>query len=323
MSLLRWLLPWDFSVTVLTCCLTFVLLYARGVHRSRQSGTAAPARWRQSLFYLGMLLIYIPLQTRYDYFAQHMFWMHRLQHFLLHDFASLMVALAFPWPVLGAGLPSRWHAPLRRLWQSAPLRATYAILTQPLIAFTLFVGLIYLWLWPSVHFRAMLSLREYKCMNWSVAVDGLLFWSLILDPRSKAEGAAMHLGPRIFLALLTMVPETIIGAYLSLHQGVVYTVYAVCGRLWPVDAVTDQQLGGLIVWIPASMMCSFAALIVLRRWMYHDELVRSRGRVVATVAGGAATRPFPAVARTAAALPAAAAAVTGTALDLPALAGEP
>ncbi|HEY7976209.1 MAG TPA: cytochrome c oxidase assembly protein, partial [Ktedonobacterales bacterium] len=277
MTLLHWLAPWDFSVTVLTFCLGGVLLYARGLAALGRAGSTAPARWRQGTFYLGMLLIYLPLQTRYDYLAQHMFWMHRLQHFLLHDFASLLVALAWPWPVFGAGLPSAWRATLRRCWQSAPLRALYAFVTQPLIAFTLFVGLIYLWLWPSVHFRAMLSLSEYKAMNWSVALDGLLFWSLILDPRARQEGAAMYLGPRIFLALLTMVPETVLGAYLSLHQSVVYTVYDVCGRLWPVDAVTDQQLGGLIVWIPASMMCSFAALVVLRRWMHHDARVRGRG----------------------------------------------
>ena len=313
MTLLRWLLPWDFSLTVVSCCLAFVLLYARGVHLRRQRGAAVPARWRQAVFYIGMLLIYIPLQTRYDYYAQHMFWMHRLQHFLLHDFASLLVALACPWPMLGAGLPAAWHARLLRVWHSPPVRALYALVTQPLIAFTLFVGLIYLWLWPSVHFRAMLSLDEYKCMNWSVAVDGLLFWSLILDPRAKAEGAAMHLGPRIFLALLTMVPETIIGAYLSLHSSIVYTVYAICGRLWPVDAVTDQQLGGLIVWIPASMMCSFAALVVLRRWMHYDERVRSRGRTVA------AARP--AVALPAVTPPALAAAAA--AMELPLLAGDP
>jgi putative membrane protein len=308
MMLLRWLLPWDFSVTVLTSCLAFVLLFARGASRLKQRDAAPPA-WRQGVFYLGVLLIYIPLQTRYDYLAQHMFWIHRLQHFLLHDFASLLIALAVPWPVLAEGLPTGWRAPLGRFWRCAPMRAVYAIVTQPLVAFTLFVGLIYLWLWPSVHFRAMLSLREYKCMNWSVALDGLLFWSLILDPRSKAEGAAMWLGPRIFLALLTMVPETIIGAYLSLHQSVVYTVYAVCGRLWPVDAVTDQQLGGLIVWIPASMMCSFAALIVLRRWMHNDERVRGPRSVAQSLRAGAVP-----IATVAAAVPT---------LELATLAGEP
>jgi len=290
---LTWLLPWDFSPTVLVCCGSLVLLFNRGVRLLAARGTAT-SRWRQFSFYLGMVLIYIPLQTRYDYYAQHMFWMHRLQHFLLHDFASFLVALAVPWPLLGAGLPAGLHAPLRRLWESRAVRSLYAVATQPLIAFVLFVGLIYLWLWPSVHFRAMLSLQEYKAMNWSVAVDGLLFWSLILDPRSREEGA---------LALLTMVPETIIGAYLSLHTGIVYTVYAVCGRLWPIDAITDQQLGGLIVWIPASMMCSAAALIVLRRWMYHDDRVRRLAARAAAVA-----RP--------------AAAAAAPALELPALAAE-
>lgn len=290
MNLLHWILPWDFSITVLVCCLSLVLLFARGTRSAVRRG-AAPSHWRRTSFYVGVLLLYIPLQTRYDYLAQHMFWMHRLQHFLLHDFASFLVALAAPWPVLGEGLPAAWRGPLRRLWHSPPVRSLYAVVTQPLIAFTLFVGLIYLWLWPSIHFRAMLSLREYKCMNWSVAVDGLLFWSLILDPRDKPEGAAMRFGPRIPLALLTMVPETIIGAYLSLHQGIVYTVYEVCGRLWPVDPVTDQQLGGLIVWIPASMMCSAAALIVLRRWMYQDERVRGPKAVAAAAAAAALELP--------------------------------
>ena len=81
----------------------------------------------------------------------------------------------------------------------------------------------------------------------------------------------MSLGARILMVLLVMVPETIIGAYLALSQHVVYSVYAICGRLWPIDPVVDQQIGGLIIWIPASMMCSLGALVVLRRWMYHDE----------------------------------------------------
>jgi putative membrane protein len=290
MPLLHWLLPWDFSITVLVCCLALVLLYSRGSRAAAARGQA-PTRWRRLTFYTGVLLVYLPLQTRYDYLAQHMFWMHRLQHFFLHDFASFLVALSWPWPMLGEGLPSSWRPHLRALWRTRPVRNLYAVVTQPLIAFTLFVGLIYLWLWPSVHFRAMLSLTEYKWMNWSVALDGLLFWSLIFDPRSKEEGAAMRLGTRIPLALLTMVPETIIGAYLSLHQGTVYTVYDICGRLWPVDAITDQQIGGLITWIPASMMCSAAALVVLRRWMYNDERLHQRRAAAGRPAAAAAALP--------------------------------
>jgi len=129
---LLWLLPWDFSVTVLVCCLSLVLLFARGTGSAARRG-AAPSRWRRTSFYVGVLLLYIPLQTRYDYLAQHMFWMHRLQHFLLHDFASFLVALAAPWPVLGEGLPAAWREPLRRLWRSPLVRGIYAVVTQPLI----------------------------------------------------------------------------------------------------------------------------------------------------------------------------------------------
>jgi putative membrane protein len=268
LSFWQWALPWDFSPTVLVCCLAALLLFMRGARQQAREG-APVARWRQLSFYTGLALLYVPLQTGYDYLAQHMFWMHRLQHFMLHDCASLLVALAAPWGLIARGLPVR-HAGSPGRWLREAGARTYRLLSAPLPAYVLFVGLIYLWLWPSIHFRAMLSLTEYKCMNWSVALDGLLFWSLILDPRSREQGARMAFGPRIFLALLTMIPETIIGAFLSLHTHTVYTVYDICGRLWSIDSVTDQQLGGLIIWIPASMMCSFAALVTLRRWMRED-----------------------------------------------------
>ncbi len=277
-DLLHWVLPWDFSPTVLICCGGCAWLFARGAALRRRAGTPIAA-WRHWAFYSGVALLYVPLQTRYDYLAQHMFWMHRLQHLLLHDMGSLLFALAVPWSLLAEGLPVRLRAVLFHPALRVPVSAVYRVLRRPSIAFVLFVGLTYFWLWPSIHFKAMLSLDEYKCMNWSVALDGLLFWSLILDPRSRREGAPIGLGGRIVLTLVAMVPETIIGAFLSLHLHTIYTVYDVCGRLWPVDPVTDQQIGGLITWIPASMMDTAAALLVLARWIHADERARGGARM--------------------------------------------
>jgi putative membrane protein len=270
---------------VLLTCTAAVVLFARG-GRGNVPIRLGAARARCAAFYGGIALLYIPLQTGYDYLAQHMFWMHRLQHLMLHDVGSFLVALAAPWRRIAAGVPAAWRPALRRILLAAPIRRTYDMLQRPAIAFGLFVGLIYLWLWPDIHFRAMLSLDEYKCMNWSVAVDGVLFWSLILDPRARDQGAPMSLGARILLALLVMVPETIIGAYLALSRHVIYNVYAVCGRMWPIDPVTDQQIGGLIIWIPASMMCSLGALVVLRRWTYHDERTHAAARAPVRAAVG-------------------------------------
>lgn len=269
MTALNWLLPWEFSPSVLLCCAVAAALFWRGTRNERHGGR--PVGWlRQVGFYLGIATLYVPLQTHYDYLAQHMFWIHRLQHLLLHHVGPVLIALAVPWGVMAAGLPPAWRTPLRRLWHSAPVRHAYGIVQQPVVAFVLFIGLIYFWLWPDVHFTAMLNATDYKIMNWSMALDGLLFWWLMLDPRTRADGAQMSVGARIPTVLLLMLPQILIGAYLSLTNEVIYSVYAVCGRLWPISPVTDQQIGGLLTWIPPSMMSVVTALVLLRRWMADD-----------------------------------------------------
>lgn len=277
---LSWLLPWEFSPTVLLCTVVAATLFWLGTRRLERTGQA-PGWARRISFYLGLIVLYVPLQTHYDYLAQHMFWIHRLQHLLLHHVGPMLVAIAVPWETMAAGLPGRARAPLRDLWRSRPVRITYGFVQQPVVASLLFVGLIYFWLWPDVHFVAMLNATDYKLMNWSMAVDGLLFWWLMLDPRTREEGAQMGLGARIPTVMLLIVPQILIGAYLSLHTQVIYDVYAVCGRLWPLSPVTDQQIGGLLTWIPPSMMSVVAAIILLRRWMVSDD---RRLRVGATAA---------------------------------------
>ena len=273
MNPLYWLLPWEFSPTVLLSCAAISTLFARGV-RFEQSIGRRIAWFRQLGFYTGITLLYAPLQTRFDYLAQHMFWIHRLQHLLLHHLGPFLIALSAPWSFISAGLPASIRIRLRGIWYSESVQRIYRFLQQPVVAFGLFIGLIGFWLWPSVHFTAMLSATDYRWMNWSMAVDGLLFWWLLLDPRPRDQGARLGFGARIPIVLLTIPPQIAIGAYLSLHRHIVYDVYAVCGRLWPMDAVTDQQTGGLITWIPASMMSVVAALILIRRWMYNDDRMR-------------------------------------------------
>ena len=87
----------------------------------------------------------------------------------------------------------------------------------------------------------------------------------------------MGFGARIPVVLAVVLPQILIGAYLSLHKGTIYDVYAVCGRLWPVEPMTDQEIGGLITWIPASMMSLAALLILWGRWLHNDALVYARG----------------------------------------------
>ncbi|MFG6178188.1 cytochrome c oxidase assembly protein [Halomonas sp. THAF12] len=252
-SLASWLAPWEFEPLWGLACLAASAVYLRGV---RRLGRRHPAvGWaRPTAFLAGLALVYLVSQTHYDYLSQYMFFPHRAQHLVLHHTAPFLMVLAFPGPVLAAGLPAGLEGP-RRL-----ARPLIDVLQQPLVAPLLFVGLIYFWLIPEVHFDAMLSRELYQLMNWSMLVDGVLFWWLVLTPSTR-----LGHGRRILLLLAVVPPQILLGAYLTFSSTVLFDVYEVCGRAWPLAPLVDQQLGGLITWIPATMMSVIGTLIVLRQ----------------------------------------------------------
>ena len=78
--------------------------FCRGLLRLAVRGPAAfVAQPLPSL--LGVVSIYAVLQTRIDYFALHMFFVHRAQHFVLHHLGAFLIALGASGPVLWAGMP--------------------------------------------------------------------------------------------------------------------------------------------------------------------------------------------------------------------------
>jgi len=214
-----------------------------------------------------------------------MFWVHRLQHLILHHVAPFLVMLAVPGETLALGLPAPLRERLLRplLW-SAPVRLGYRCVQQPLVASLLFVGLIYFWLIPSVHFDAMLSATRYRIMNWSMVLDGLLFWWLVVSPHRPGAGGLGY-GVRIGMLWGVMLPQLALGAYIALHGTVLYDVYAVCGRAWPLSPLVDQEVGGLLTWIPPGMMSAIGMLVVLRMWIHDDARRHPSARSAGALAG--------------------------------------
>lgn len=263
-DLLRWLIPWEPSPTVVICFALAAILYLRGTLHSPMT-----APWpRQLSFWLGLAVIYVGLHTHLDYYAEHEFFVHRLQHLGLHHLGPFLIALAYPGTTLRRGLPLRWRMRVfRPLLNRPPLRWVLNVLFNPLVAALLFFGLIWFWLWPAVHFDAMLDWRLYRVMNWSMALDGLLFWWLILDPRPRPP-ARLTPGVRVLVALAVMIPQILVGAYITFAHGDLYPIYALCGRAFgSISQSTDQYLGGLILWIPSSMMSVLGALLAFRHWL--------------------------------------------------------
>ena len=275
---LRYLLPWQFSPTIFIITAVTVTLYVRGL-RALRRGADPVGFWRAFTFFLGVALSYAMLQTYVDYLSAHMFWIHRFQHLILHHIGPVLIVLAAPDRVLRAGIPAGLRQGRIAAWIRRPIQLFFRFLQHPLIAPILFVGLIFFWLTPSIHFTAMIDTRRYDLMNWSMLADGLLFWWLMLAPRQAQGGAAIGYGTRLVILSLVTIPQLLLGAYITLHSTTLYDVYAVCGRAWTISPLDDQQIGGLLTWIPAAMMSLVGIITVLHHILRDPEAtaVRPRG----------------------------------------------
>ena len=265
-NFLNWFVPWYPSLPMALFLALGALLYLRGSLRRRT------AVWRQLLFWTGWILLWQALQTQWDYVAEHEFFIHMMQQATLHDLAPLLVMAAWPGPTWRAGLGVHW----RRRWLLpvlgvAPIRWLGAFLLNPWAATVLFGGLAVFWLIPSVHVGVMLNTGLYQLMNWTMTLDGLLFWWLVVDPRPSPP-AHMRPGLRIFLPVIGMLPLMLLGAVLALTSTDWYPIYTLCGRaVVGLSAMSDQHIGGLILWMPASAINVLAAMIALRHWIALSE----------------------------------------------------
>jgi hypothetical protein len=176
-ALLPFWMPWNFSLPEYLATALALVWFFRGLALS--PAVERPAVWRRIAFLLGVAVIYAVLQTRFEYWSQHMFFLHRIQHVVMHHLGPFLVALGAAGGTIRRGMPP-W---LWRIAESLPVAAATRVLQQPVLAAFLFVGLIYFWLIPPIHFRAMIDARLYAVMNWSMVLDGILFWWLVLDPR--------------------------------------------------------------------------------------------------------------------------------------------
>lgn len=266
-TLMKWIVPWEFSWVFLVCFVAVAVAYAAGTRRLR-----VPVL-RQAAFWTGMIIVYVSLHTYFDYFAEHEFFMHRIQQVLLHHLAPLLIIASYPGTVLRAGLPLACRAWLRRAGKSLAWRVVSGCVFHPAFVTLFFVALILVWLVPDMQTLAMLDWRIYRAMNWSMVLSGLSYWWIVLDHRPKPPGR-MSPGIRVLSPAITMTPQIVAGAIVTFSKTDLYPIFEICGRAFTMNVLTGQLIGGVIMWVPAAMIESAGGLLALRQWLRLSRLGR-------------------------------------------------
>jgi putative membrane protein len=250
--------PWLVWVLALSAA-----LYATGVARLwRQAGVARGIDgWQAAAFTAGWLSLAAALVSPLDRWGGLLFSAHMVQHELLMIVAAPLLVLGRPlaawtWAFAPAhrrlaGRATRWPA-WARVWDTV---------TRPVAAWALHALALWLWHVPQFFEAALHSDAAHVLQHASFLVTALLFWWAVLgaDPRSRGSGFA------IAYLFTTMLHTGALGALLALAPAAWYPSYAVSAAALGVDAVQDQQLGGLVMWVPGSVAYLVAGLVIVAR----------------------------------------------------------
>ena len=253
---------------------TLLLLFAAYLYITGLGRWERPSHpvngWQRASFFAGLLTIFVALQSPIDTLSQHMLSFHQTQHILIRMVGPLLLLLGAPLTPMLRGLPP-WalHGVVRPVVKNHIAREAYFRLTNPVVTTVLFLAILYLWQVPGPHDLALRNGLVHELMHITMLGSGLLFYWLVIDP--KPHRSRLHYGLRVLYLGLIIIPNTFLGVAITFASDLIYTGYAAVEQPFNIDLMTDQQLGGLLLWVPGDMMSILAAGIVMVLWYEKEE----------------------------------------------------
>jgi cytochrome c oxidase assembly factor CtaG len=254
-----------------------IVLYARGLtHLWRRAavGRAVPV-WQALAFAAGLLTLAAAVVSPLDALAGQLASMHMVQHMLLMAVAAPLLVAAKPLPVFLAGLPTASAHSLVRAWNRRRLfKAVFMAATRPGVA-TLSQGAA-LWLWhaPLFYQAALVDELVHELEHITFFGTALLFWWSALH-RGGARGRIV--GATMLVA--TMLHTGLLGALMTFSRLPWYPIYGQSAAAWGLSPVDDQQLAGLIMWVPAGAVYMLGAILLLASWLPQQAAFRRSGSI--------------------------------------------
>jgi putative membrane protein len=254
---------WRFDPGIILPLAATAILYARGARTSR--GAAVPqfaCFWSGWLFLAGSLIS--PLHS----LGEVLFSAHMAQHEILMLVAAPLLVLSRPLVPMLWGLPITWRRALGQ-WSKGPwVQRVWRSISQPSVAWGIHAVALWLWHAPQL-FQATLSNEWiHSAQHLSFFGSALLFWWSLF----YAHGRASY-GAGFLYIFTTAVHTSILGALLTFARTVWYPAYAFSTKAWGLTPLEDQQLGGLIMWIPAGVVYLAAGLALFALWLRESDVI--------------------------------------------------
>jgi cytochrome c oxidase assembly factor CtaG len=173
----------------------------------------------------------------------------------------MLLAVVVP-PLWILGIPGWMLAPLFQ--RQAVVRVARA-LTHPAVAFALFNGDLWLWHWPALYDATLANDAIHTFEHLTFVTFGVLFWWVVLSPLPRVP--AVGKGTAVLYLFAACQPMVALGALLTFASTPFYAPYVAAPSIWGSTPLGDQQLGGLIMWLPTNIPYLIFLSVAFFQWV--------------------------------------------------------
>jgi cytochrome c oxidase assembly factor CtaG len=250
---------WEWDPTIVLGCLALLVCYffAVGFRLTRLT----------LYFVLGDLLLLLALVSPIDVLGDYyLLSAHMLQHLLLVLVVPPLFLLGIP--------PSVWQ----RVKRPTVLRRCEQMLSQPVVAWLVGILTLSIWHLPALYEAALESESIHIVEHLCFIISAVIFWYPAIA--ADAEHHLSSLGSMIYFNAAGM-ENTLLAILIAFSPQVLYSTYLQpkdpLGILswirqgWGLSAAGDQEIAGLIMWVPGSLPYLIATFAILVRWFARGD----------------------------------------------------
>jgi putative membrane protein len=257
---------WSAEPTIVILLVLSILIYIWGTHNAwRRAGKGRGITSRQWIaFVAAMLVLVLTLMSPLDVLSDELFSAHMVQHLLLMLVAApLLVMSDFQLALLWA-LPRHRAQALGSGFNQPSVSSGWRLLNNPVLVWILFTLAMWLWHAPLFYQAALRNETIHTLEHVTFLISAMLFW-WILFKHTRPDH--IHYAMTIPFLFLTVLQSSILGALMTFTSEPWYPYYADSVAQWGFTPLQDQQLAGLIMWMPGGFVFTLLTIGYFAAWL--------------------------------------------------------
>ncbi|HEY2003329.1 MAG TPA: cytochrome c oxidase assembly protein [Acidobacteriaceae bacterium] len=260
---------WQPEWPVLAMLIASLGFYVRGVQRLWQASSPGRGVSRRGVacFIAGWLVLAAALMPPVHTLGETLFSVHMVEHELLMTVAAPLLVLGRPLIAFLWALPQPARRDLGWLSRTGPVHRVWLLATSALVAWAVHALALWVWHLPALFEAALARELVHSLQHVCFLGAALLYWTSLLHRRHDAEGR----GVAVISLFATTLHSSVLGALLTLGTVAWYPLYSGRSVVWGLTAIEDQQLAGLVMWVPGGLVYMGAALALAAMWLRESE----------------------------------------------------